>query len=327
MAESIFEESERLNRLVVNLLDMTRLEAGRLQVRKEWQVVEEVVGVVLNRLCRGGCRHYKVTTHLAARPAAGAVRPAVDPAGADELAGKRHEVYAGWERNLPVGRDGGQRRARSTWRIAGWDSCPARKSTSSKNSIVPSARRAAPASGLGLTICRGIVELHGGQDLGSQSPRRRCLFQLHVAARRNAAGRCVPTGRRPCDQPVGRKFDGDAAVRLRFLREAIAVAMTAEGPKILIIEDEQEIRRFLRASLAAHGYRFVEADTGRQGLMLAASQQPDLIVLDLGLPDMDGIEMIPRIREWSKHADHHICRPEGRSAKRSRHSMRGPTII
>jgi two-component system KDP operon response regulator KdpE len=75
--------------------------------------------------------------------------------------------------------------------------------------------------------------------------------------------------------------------------------MTAEGPKILIIEDEQEIRRFLRASLVAHGYRLVEADSGRQGLMMAASQQPDMIVLDLGLPDMDGIELIPRIREWS----------------------------
>jgi len=75
--------------------------------------------------------------------------------------------------------------------------------------------------------------------------------------------------------------------------------MAVEGPKILIIEDEQEIRRFLRASLAAHGYRFVEAESGRQGLMMAATEQPDLIVLDLGLPDVDGIEMIPCIREWS----------------------------
>jgi len=75
--------------------------------------------------------------------------------------------------------------------------------------------------------------------------------------------------------------------------------MTAEGPKILVIEDEQEIRRFLRASLTAHGYRFLEAQTGQQGLMQATSQQPDLIVLDLGLPDMDGIDIISRVREWS----------------------------
>ncbi len=75
--------------------------------------------------------------------------------------------------------------------------------------------------------------------------------------------------------------------------------MTAEGPKILIIEDEQEIRRFLRASLAAHGYRFLEAETGQQGLRYATSSQPDLIVLDLGLPDVDGLEIIARVREWS----------------------------
>lgn len=72
-----------------------------------------------------------------------------------------------------------------------------------------------------------------------------------------------------------------------------------EGPKILIIEDEQEIRRFLRASLGAHGYRLIEAESGKQGLMMASANQPDLVVLDLGLPDIEGMELIPRIREWS----------------------------
>jgi two-component system KDP operon response regulator KdpE len=75
--------------------------------------------------------------------------------------------------------------------------------------------------------------------------------------------------------------------------------MSSEGPKILIIEDEQEIRRFLRISLANHGYRLVEAETGREGLMQAASQQPDLIILDLGLPDIDGMEVIGEVRQWS----------------------------
>ncbi len=76
--------------------------------------------------------------------------------------------------------------------------------------------------------------------------------------------------------------------------------MALDGPKILIIEDEQEIRRFLRASLSAHGFRLIEAENGRQGLLAATSQQPDLIVLDLGLPDMDGMELIPQVREWSR---------------------------
>lgn len=76
--------------------------------------------------------------------------------------------------------------------------------------------------------------------------------------------------------------------------------MTTEGPKILLIEDEQEIRRFLRVSLNGHGYRLLESANGRDGVMQAASQQPDLIILDLGLPDIDGMEVISQVREWSK---------------------------
>ena len=70
--------------------------------------------------------------------------------------------------------------------------------------------------------------------------------------------------------------------------------------KILTIEDEQEIRRFLRVSLSHHGYELAEAENGAGGILQAAQQQPDLIVLDLGLPDMDGLEVIRRVREWSR---------------------------
>jgi two-component system KDP operon response regulator KdpE len=73
-----------------------------------------------------------------------------------------------------------------------------------------------------------------------------------------------------------------------------------EGPRILIIEDEQEIRRFLRVSLAAHGYRLVESAVGKDGILQAASQPPDLIILDLGLPDIDGMEVIREVRQWSQ---------------------------
>lgn len=67
---------------------------------------------------------------------------------------------------------------------------------------------------------------------------------------------------------------------------------------ILIIEDEQPIRRFLRASLANEGYRVHEATSGDEGLRAAASQPPDLVILDLGLPDVDGQEVLRRLREW-----------------------------
>lgn len=73
----------------------------------------------------------------------------------------------------------------------------------------------------------------------------------------------------------------------------------ADAPRVLIIEDEMPIRRFLRASLGAHGFEITESDHGEGGIRQAATCQPDLIVLDLGLPDLDGIEVIKQVREWS----------------------------
>jgi two-component system KDP operon response regulator KdpE len=74
--------------------------------------------------------------------------------------------------------------------------------------------------------------------------------------------------------------------------------MTEPSPLVLVIEDEQPIRRFLRASLTGEGYRLAEAETGGQGLRLAAAQPPDLVILDLGLPDVDGQEVLRQLRDW-----------------------------
>ncbi|MFC3675451.1 response regulator [Ferrovibrio xuzhouensis] len=73
----------------------------------------------------------------------------------------------------------------------------------------------------------------------------------------------------------------------------------AEGAAILVIDDEPQIRRFLRVSLEAHGFRILEATSGQEGLRLAALEKPDLVVLDLGLPDMDGQAVLGRLREWT----------------------------
>jgi two-component system, OmpR family, KDP operon response regulator KdpE len=70
-------------------------------------------------------------------------------------------------------------------------------------------------------------------------------------------------------------------------------------PRILLIEDDPQIRRFLRTSLGVQGYELIEAETGNDGLALAASQVPEVVILDLGLPDLEGIEVIRRLREWS----------------------------
>jgi len=68
---------------------------------------------------------------------------------------------------------------------------------------------------------------------------------------------------------------------------------------VLLIEDEPEIRRFLRTTLPAHGFRLYEAATGKDGLTEAQARNPDLILLDLGLPDLEGSEVIRQVREWT----------------------------
>lgn len=76
-------------------------------------------------------------------------------------------------------------------------------------------------------------------------------------------------------------------------------AMREMRPTILVIEDEPEIRRFLRTSLAAAGCKVVESASARRAAIDAASHKPDLAIVDLGLPDLDGVELIRRIRAWS----------------------------
>jgi two-component system, OmpR family, KDP operon response regulator KdpE len=76
--------------------------------------------------------------------------------------------------------------------------------------------------------------------------------------------------------------------------------MTEKGALVLVVDDEKPIRRFLKAALAAHHYMIYEAETGEDALMQAANLKPDVIILDLGLPDIDGIEVTRRLREWSQ---------------------------
>ncbi|HTM23016.1 MAG TPA: response regulator [Kofleriaceae bacterium] len=73
-----------------------------------------------------------------------------------------------------------------------------------------------------------------------------------------------------------------------------------EGALVLLVEDEPQMRRFLRAALLSHGYRLIEAATAAEAIALATSHNPDLVLLDLGLPDGDGIEVAARLREWTQ---------------------------
>src|SRR5438128_10634105 len=75
--------------------------------------------------------------------------------------------------------------------------------------------------------------------------------------------------------------------------------MADPKPTILVIEDEPPLQKFLRLTLATQDYNIIEAATGEQGLRHAVMGRPDLVILDLGLPDMDGVEVTRRLREWT----------------------------
>ncbi len=76
--------------------------------------------------------------------------------------------------------------------------------------------------------------------------------------------------------------------------------MTDAGPLVLVVEDEVPVRRFLRAALGSHDYRVLEAGSVREAEQLATSHNPDVFVLDLSLPDGDGLELTRRLREWTR---------------------------
>jgi two-component system KDP operon response regulator KdpE len=73
-----------------------------------------------------------------------------------------------------------------------------------------------------------------------------------------------------------------------------------EGAHVLVVDDELQIRRFLKISLEANGYHVHEIDTGEQAIIRTAQLRPDLVILDMGLPDMDGLEVLKRLREWTE---------------------------
>jgi two-component system KDP operon response regulator KdpE len=78
--------------------------------------------------------------------------------------------------------------------------------------------------------------------------------------------------------------------------------LKAGNLQVLVVEDEAQMRRFLRTSLPAHGYVLFEAPTGQDAIVQAGTRNPDIILLDLGLPDLDGVEVTKRLREFSKAA-------------------------
>jgi DNA-binding response OmpR family regulator/signal transduction histidine kinase len=265
-------QAERLNRLVGNLLDMTRLEAGTLRIVREPNDVGDLIGVALQEL-PGPLQTHPLAIDVPADlpPADGS---GLDGAGAGQRARQCHEVLAGRQSDRDRRPAAGSRIERG--RRPG---CPRRSDR--HRSPRPWHRNPTrrPES--------GVRQVLSGAAPGQ--PRRHRPGTLHQPRFRRSA-------RRP--------DLGGSAARRRHDRDDLAAdsgrPMTRDSVRVLVVDDEVPIRRFLRTSLSAHGHTVFEAGTAEEALRSVSSNRPDLVILDLGLPDADGTEVVRSLRGWTR---------------------------
>ena len=278
LLKTIYEEAERLSLHVNNLLQVTRLEAGAMTLRKELQPLEEVVGAALGRLERQ-LEGREVRIDL---PADLPMVP-VDAVMMEQVFSTSLENAV---RYTPPGSPSGDRRPGRGARRHREHSGPRPR---------PCARTKGSASSRSSTAAASAARRAG---LGWASPSAR------ASSRRTAGGSGPTTGREggavfsftiPLEGEAGLTRP-PAAVESQ-VRPGEGRAMPEA--KVLVIDDEASILRFLRNALGGQPYSLVEAATGREGLIKAASHSPDLVLLDLGLPDMDGLEVLKELRAWS----------------------------
>ena len=138
------------------------------------------------------------------------------------------------------------------------------------------------------------------------------------AGRAGPGRRAVPTragrvpGRPPArggDRPLPNRRAADRAHDAVMTAGAtMDAAVSPPGPLVLVVEDEPQMRRFLRASLTSHGYQFCEASSAAEAVALATSRGPEMVLLDLGLPDEDGVDLTRRLARMVARADHRDLR-------------------
>ncbi len=287
LLSDIYDEANRLTRLVENLLSMTRLESGAIVVDKEWFPLDDVVGSTLVRLrdeTAGREITKRIPGDLPLVPLDGVLIEQVlfnliDNALKYSPAGSPLEISAHVDdRNVAVevaDRGPGLTEAE-------------RDQVFEKLYRGTASKHGGRGAGLGLPIAQAIVEAHRGNDLGPQPAGWRGRLRVQPPAGRVSAlsppRRRRGNGMNPAEPIVG----------------SPGAAPSSLAARILVIEDDTPMRHFLRTALSSRGYRVTEADTGQTGLDAILALPPDLILLDLGLPDMDGMTLLENVREWSQ---------------------------
>ena len=283
IAEELQVEALRMSTQVNNLLDMARIESGEVRLRREWQSVEEIVGSAVRATARV----------LAPRPVTTDLPADLPLVECDAVLIER--VFVNLLENAAkytpptAGVRIAARAEPATMRISVTDSGsgvrPGQETAIFEKFTRGVRESAVTGVGLGLAICKAIVEAHGG-TIGVENVEgggASFVFTLPLGSGALARHGC------------GGRASGDGAGR----GDGHGDVMAETVPVVLLVEDERHIRRFLRTSLEAEGWRVFEAETLRQGLVDAATRKPDLVIADLGLPDGDGVDLIRELRAWS----------------------------
>ena len=278
-ANAIAEEARRMSALVNNLLEMARIESGEVKLRRQWHPFEEVVGSAL-KAAQPALADHRVELDLARdlplvefdatlieRVLYNLIENACKYTPAGTLVTIAASVSAG---NLLVSvSDTGP-------------GIPKGQEESIFEKFTRGTRESStPGVGLGLAISRAIVEAHHGKIWAENGPNGGARFSF-----------TLPLGTPP-DTPE------ESAARAISRGNAMIDAMSELAPVALLIEDERQIRRFVRTALETEGWQIVEAETIKQGLIDAGTRKPDVVILDLGLPDGNGIDFIRDFRTWS----------------------------
>ena len=265
---TVVEEADHLNLIVANLMDLARSRAGALVPATQRILLEEVIGSVLQRMTQ---TLEGVSIHTSIRPDLPAVE--ADPVQIGQVL---TNIVENAVRFSPGG--GTIEISAARWR-------------SSVQVRVTDQGPGIPVEDRGR-----VFEEFYRRDAGGarrDRPRTGDLTRDHQRAWRDDLDRPRAHGRDRGDLRAADRRPG-------LHRGSFRSGRCDDVTDVLVIDDEPRIRRALRRALEAQDYRVATADSGEEGLALAAAGQPDLVVLDLGLPDLDGTEVIRRLRAWTE---------------------------
>ena len=268
LLETIEEQTDRLTRLVSTVLDLWSLEAGARRPKREPVVVDDLIddaAALVESSLDASRLERRIPSDLPPIE--------VDPILMGQALGNLLENAA---RHSPPGAAvlvEASRRSGYTdeIEIAVSDSGPG-VPPDQRDMVFDLFHRGAGGgrAGLGLAIAKAFVEAHGGRVASRRRPRRR--------------------------RPLRADRARSGVARLRVRRRGKGAVLTS----VLVVDDDPALLRALRIGLEARGFEVAVAHTGAEGLSRAAQAAPDLVVLDLGLPDLDGVEVCRRLRQWTE---------------------------